>query len=609
MENSIQRVLNGDEQAIAFIIEEQKPRLFAKAFAYTKNEQDAEDIVQETFIKAFQALPKLKNPAYFSTWLYKILLRESYAVFKKKQRGAELDDALMREFQVASEETNPDYTELYQALKHLKKDFQFSIILHYFYGFKVFEIAELLEKPSNTVKMHLHRGRKMLRAQLEKDMHRPIKLKEVTVMLKEQLFELAKQYVDVPQNYTLELEDYGENGIASFMWQDENEDGAFIRLDHHGKIDDFAKIPTKKGPTISEEQKLEIAQQFLTTQYPQALAHYALVKRKQYENSTLFELMQVAKDIPLDDYFCRIEVTNAGEVILFTYTGFTENPPKMPETLYDPQQLLQDIAHSQWTLEAQLVDGEITCLYTLNETYDAQTGKPLLEEYEEESVSYHPFPQIEPEMKKETIEEMMGISDAWEREPETDAIYWRPKIRKINEEKTYDAYLERQFDNRMKAKVNANTKRLQSFICFAEIEGELDLSGADCLMRAARFIQTYYEEFTPYLQVAENNEDNEKVGFQFGIYKNGYKIEDQLFYIMISKKTGAILTFAAPTMSIEALQQFNPQQVKPLPALLDLTQLTVKAKWQGMQLVYTIRTVDGEFIRGIHAETGEVLGG
>lgn len=48
MENSIQRVLNGDEQAIAFIIEEQKPRLFAKAFAYTKNEQDVEDIVQET---------------------------------------------------------------------------------------------------------------------------------------------------------------------------------------------------------------------------------------------------------------------------------------------------------------------------------------------------------------------------------------------------------------------------------------------------------------------------------------------------------------------------------------------------------------------------------
>ena len=144
---------------------------------------------------------------------------------------------------------------------------------------------------------------------------------------------------------------------------------------------------------------------------------------------------------------------------------------------------------------------------------------------------------------------------------------------------------------------------------FTELDGELDLSGADCLMRAARFIQTYYEEFTPYLQVAENNEDNEKVGFQFGIYKNGYKIENQLFYIMISKKTGAILTFAAPTVSIKAIEQFNPQQVKPLPALLDLTQLTVKAKWQGMQLVYTIRTVDGEFIRGIHAETGEVLGG
>jgi len=462
------------------------------------------------------------------------LLRESYAVFKKKQRGAELDDALMREFQVASEETNPDYTELYQALKHLKKDFQFSIILHYFYGFKVFEIAELLEKPSNTVKMHLHRGRKMLRAQLEKDMHRPIKLKEVTTMLKEQLFELAKQYVDVPQNYTLELEDYGENGIASFMWQDENEDGAFIRLDHHGKIDDFAKIPTKKGPTISEEQKLEIAQQFLTTQYPQALAHYTLVKRKQHENSTLFELMQVAEDIPLDDYFCRIEVTNAGEVILFTYTGFTENPPKMPETLYDPQQLLQDIAHSQWTLEAQLVDGEIMCLYTLNETYDAQTGKPLLEEYEEESVSYYPFPQIEPEMKKETIEGMMGISEEWEREEVAlptegvEEIGWRLKKYKKRTEKSYDAYLEHQFENRIKAKVHGKTKKLHSFMHFTE----LDLTRSECLTIAAKFI--------PYLQVSESRVEESKIDFYFVIQKNGYRVENQFFYIKISRKTGMI---------------------------------------------------------------------
>lgn len=59
MKNSIQRVLNGDEQAMAFILEKEKPRLFAKAYAYTKNKQDAEDIVQETFIKAFEAFPQL----------------------------------------------------------------------------------------------------------------------------------------------------------------------------------------------------------------------------------------------------------------------------------------------------------------------------------------------------------------------------------------------------------------------------------------------------------------------------------------------------------------------------------------------------------------------
>ena len=78
MEQYIQQALAGDEASIQHLTTMHKPRLLAKAYTYVKNKQDAEDIVQETFIKAFSVLAQLKEPKYFATWLYKILIRESF---------------------------------------------------------------------------------------------------------------------------------------------------------------------------------------------------------------------------------------------------------------------------------------------------------------------------------------------------------------------------------------------------------------------------------------------------------------------------------------------------------------------------------------------------
>ncbi|MBQ0140650.1 MAG: sigma-70 family RNA polymerase sigma factor, partial [Kurthia sp.] len=218
MDQYIQQALAGDEIAIGHLTTMHKPRLFAKAYTYMKNKQDAEDIVQETFIKAFGALAQLKEPKYFATWLYKILIRESFFAMKKKERTKLLELEIMEQLQLLDQEKSEDYSELHNAIASLKKDYQTAIVLHYFYDFKVFEIAEMLGKPNNTIKMHLHRGRKALRLKLEETMQQPIQQKDVKRMLKEQLFDLAQQYANVPAHYELELEDYHEDGIASFMW-------------------------------------------------------------------------------------------------------------------------------------------------------------------------------------------------------------------------------------------------------------------------------------------------------------------------------------------------------------------------------------------------------
>ena len=272
MEHYIQQALAGDEIAIAHLTTLHKPRLLAKAYTYMKNKQDAEDIVQETFIKAFGALAQLKEPNYFATWLYKILIRESFFAIKKKERTKLLELEIMEQLQLLDQENSEDYSALHNAVASLKKDYQTAIVLHYFYDFKVFEIAEMLGKPNNTIKMHLHRGRKAIRKKLEETMQKPLQQKEVKRMLKEQLLVLAQQYGNVPAHYELELENYLEDGISSYMWKGQsNNEVVFMRLDDKGRLDDFAKTPTLEGPPLTEEMKLEIADRMLREQYPQEI--------------------------------------------------------------------------------------------------------------------------------------------------------------------------------------------------------------------------------------------------------------------------------------------------------------------------------------------------
>ncbi|MER2172069.1 MAG: sigma-70 family RNA polymerase sigma factor, partial [Psychrobacillus psychrodurans] len=158
MEQYVLQALAKDEGSIQHLIMIYKPRLLAKAFTYVKNKQDAEDIVQETFIKAFSALAQLKELKYFSTWLHKILIRESFYMLKKQERMKILEVEMLEQFQLLSQENSEDYSALHNAVASLKKDYQMAIVLHYFYDFKVVEIAEMLDKPTNTIKMHLHRA-------------------------------------------------------------------------------------------------------------------------------------------------------------------------------------------------------------------------------------------------------------------------------------------------------------------------------------------------------------------------------------------------------------------------------------------------------------------
>ena len=160
---------NGDEEAFRKLIEESKSMLYRTAFAYTRNEDDAIEIVQETVYKAFVSINQLKEPAYFGTWLTRILINCSINYMKKQKRMILFSEPIPK--YVAS--TNPGHVEekmdLSFAIDQLEEKLKTVVILKYYHDLTIIQIAEILECPVGTVKTRLHMALKKLRVELKEE--------------------------------------------------------------------------------------------------------------------------------------------------------------------------------------------------------------------------------------------------------------------------------------------------------------------------------------------------------------------------------------------------------------------------------------------------------
>lgn len=618
MEQYVQRAMAGDEEAMHVLMNAYSARLQAVAYSYVKQSHDAEDIVQQAFIHAFRALPNLREPAFFSTWLHKIVMCESLLHLKKRKRLHELERAITDELHVHMQQHDADYTALYEALHQLKQPYQTAIMLHYFYHFHITEIAQMLEKPLNTVKIHLHRGRQALHAALTANAQQRIDMKDVKRMLKEQLVTFAKAYATIPAHYELKLAEYVEEGISSFMWQGaSNDESAFVRVDGNGRIDDFAKTPTKTGTRLDEKRMRRMAEAALRAQYEEAMRYFTHVTETKKEQSTVYTFRQLADGLPLPHYGCRIEVTCYGEVVLFTYTGYTTALPTLPAPVQAQQSILNMLAKSQWTLRAQHTSGTLQLLYTneaLQHVFDAQTAEVL--QAVEQAPTYCALPDVTPVKRAKTLEGMFHISAHWareeveEREPYT-IVSWRPKEWEAGEGVSYAHVIEREYTNRLRLKQHAKTGAVKSFLAMIDETGEPEWSNEACLQQAVQFLATYYEAYVPHLQLEQlDEEDADRAYFRFVLQKEGYVIDNEYFMVNISKITGAIVAFSAPELTVEALQQLVVPHVNELHVPVE--QLNATLQWwhdddEHVRAVYRIQTADGRSVQGIDATTGAIV--
>ena len=164
----VSRSARGDEQAFGVLVNRYKGMLYSMACRLMKDRGRAEDAAQESFIKAWAALPGFKGESKFSSWLYRICYNTCISELRKKRPEVELDEAMGVGVEGPAEEfRNRDIQAVIQEeVGRLPDDYRAALTLFHFNGLSYDEIARLARKPMGTVKAQIHRGRALLKARL-----------------------------------------------------------------------------------------------------------------------------------------------------------------------------------------------------------------------------------------------------------------------------------------------------------------------------------------------------------------------------------------------------------------------------------------------------------
>ena len=174
-----------DFEAIAF---QYMDSLYSTALRFTRNTEEAEDLVQDTYLRAYRFFDKFQKGTNFKAWIFKILTNTFINKYRKKVRTPQQVQLDKVAYSLENEDNGEEilewagydeskYEELFDdditaALSQLSDDFRMVVLLADIEGFSYKEIAQIIGRPAGTVMSRLFRGRRMLQRILDKYAHR-----------------------------------------------------------------------------------------------------------------------------------------------------------------------------------------------------------------------------------------------------------------------------------------------------------------------------------------------------------------------------------------------------------------------------------------------------
>ncbi len=179
----VKRALARDEAAVRAILKANNRRLYRLARGILRNDSEAEDVVQETYVLAFTHLVDFRGESSLSTWLSRITMNEALGRLRRERPGVEISslpqgalEAQIIQFPLMSTADDPEKSmaqrEIHRvveaAIDELPEAFRLVFVARVVEGMNVEETAELLDLRPETVKTRLHRARAMLRDNVEK---------------------------------------------------------------------------------------------------------------------------------------------------------------------------------------------------------------------------------------------------------------------------------------------------------------------------------------------------------------------------------------------------------------------------------------------------------
>jgi len=166
----IARIRRGDIEAFNALVSRWEKRVFNYLLRLTASTEDALDLSQDVFLKAYQNIRKLDDPARFGPWLYRIAHNEAYSLFRKRRPETAFEELSESEIG-AARDSAPGFSldlslAVTAALDRLNPEQREAVVLKVYEGFKFEEIAEILGAPVSTVKSRLYTALDLLKTEL-----------------------------------------------------------------------------------------------------------------------------------------------------------------------------------------------------------------------------------------------------------------------------------------------------------------------------------------------------------------------------------------------------------------------------------------------------------